>query len=174
MGKLPKDTAKNASKLHKRVGELLVELFPVMNIQQECCVSEVNKNFKSNREKFDWVIFDLQIVIEVHGEQHYTYVCFGGEQKFNAKQKFSKQVHSDIKKQKAVEDIGWAYVEVKYTEKKISKEELLDKIDAALKAIEPVEEEEKPKPKSRLGQKPKGGYKWPKRKLQSRGFQKKK
>jgi hypothetical protein len=76
--KIPTNLAKNASQLHKHIGELLVQLYPGYQIRQEYCVSKVNPEFISGREKFDWVIVKLNVVIEVHGEQHYLPVCFGG------------------------------------------------------------------------------------------------
>ncbi|MHA2069837.1 MAG: hypothetical protein ACXABY_36190, partial [Candidatus Thorarchaeota archaeon] len=56
--KIPEQLAKNASKQHKYVGELLQEnpMFRNYMIRQEYPVSRVNPSYESNREKFDWVV----------------------------------------------------------------------------------------------------------------------
>lgn len=144
--RLARDTQKNASKLHIRVLELLVELFPNLNIQQEMKVSEVNPSFGSNRERYDLCIPEMNIVIEIQGEQHYQKVCFGGITEEQAKKNLLKRQEVDYLKEKAARDNGWGYVIVKYTEKKITKEELLTKINVAINdIIVPEEKIEKEK-----------------------------
>lgn len=138
--RLARDTQKNASKLHVRVLELLVELFPNLNIQQEMKVSEVNPSFGSNRERYDLCIPEMNIVIEIQGEQHYQKVCFGGITEEQAKKNLLKRQEVDYLKEKAARDNGWGYVIVKYTEKKITKEELLTKINVAINDIVVPEE----------------------------------
>jgi hypothetical protein len=171
------NTAKNASKLHKKVGELLTSedsFLSKYEIRQEYPVSKVNPSFKSNREKFDWVILGLKIVIEAHGIQHYTPTCFGGITQDEAKINFLSQLQRDEDKMNAALDAGWGYVVVKYTEKDITIEELIEKINNA-EWHESKEIAERPKAKiqSRGFQKHKGKYKWPKRKIHSQPFPKK-
>jgi len=171
--KSPQQLAKNASKLHKRIGELLTcEDSPYKNyeIRQEYHVSKVNPDYKSNREKFDWVILGLNVVIEIMGEQHFSYVCFGGVDIEEAKRNFLQRLRLDERKQTAAETALWAYVVVKYTEKKITLEELVVKISEALSTV----------PdgiyiqfKSKVKMPKKDNYQWPTRKLQSRPFPKK-
>lgn len=178
-------TAKNASKLHKIIGDHLTELFPNYEVRQEYSVNKVNEGFYSGREKFDWIVLGLKIVCEIHGEQHYRPVCFGGITMTEAKRNFEKRVDVDKLKEEAARDAGWAYVVVKYTEKKITSEELSTKINEAIKDSEPAKEIKSAKPKciiqgrgfqkdgpkqkiqSRGFSKAKDGYKWPKRKLNS-------
>jgi len=176
--KLPQQLAKNASKLHKRVGKLIsCKESPYSNyeIRQEVRVSDINPDYKSNREKFDWVILGLKVVIEIHGEQHYSPVCFGGMDIEKAKRVFLQRLRLDEKKQTAAKEAKWAYVVVKYTEKNITLEELVDKISDALEEVEEgIYQDNKLKAKiqSRGFQKHEGEYKWPTRKIQSRPFQK--
>lgn len=138
--RLARDTQKNASKLHVRVLELLVELFPNLNIQQEIKVSEINPSFGSNRERYDLCIPEMNIIVEVHGEQHYQNVCFGGITEEQARKNLLKRQEVDYLKEKAARDNGWGYVIIKYTEKKITKEELLTKINVTINEIVVPEE----------------------------------
>ena len=175
--KLPQQLAKNASKLHKHVGKLLVQLFPGYEVRQEYPVNKINLGFKSGREKFDWIVLGLNVVIEAHGIQHFKKTCFGGITGDEAKRNFRKQRERDWKKEEAVREAGWAYVVVKYTEKDITLAELSSKILEAIKdsqiAKEIVPAKFKVKLQSRGFQKPQNGYQWPTRKIQSRKFPKK-
>jgi len=91
----------------------------------------VSHYFDSGREKFDWVILDLMIVIECHGQQHYKPVCFGGIPEEEAKIRFQEQVLRDLKKMQAAQKAGWTYIIFKYDEKDITPSILLDKVAAA-------------------------------------------
>jgi len=147
--KLPQHLAKNASKLHKHVGLLLTELYPNYEVRQEYSVSKINIGYKSNREKFDWVVLGLNIVIEIHGEQHFIPVCFGGIALDQAKINLVKRKDVDWEKQEAAQKAGWAYLVVKYTEKKITSQELSSRISDAIKDSQPAEEIKPAKPPSR-------------------------
>ena len=177
---LPARVAKNASKLHKHVGELLISddsPYRGFEIRQEHQVSAVNPDYKSNKERFDWAILGLNVVVEIMGEQHYRPVCFGGMTIDEAKRNFIRRLELDEQKQKAAEEALWAYVVVKYDEKNITLEQLTEKITEALhKVPEGIYKQKKPKAKiqNRGFQKQKGKKQWPTRKLQSRNtFQKK-
>jgi hypothetical protein len=172
--KTPLQLAKNASKLHKHIGLLLVELFPSYEVRQEYPVSKVNIGYKSNREKFDWVVVGLNIVIEVHGEQHYKPVCFGGITGEQAKRNFVKRQQVDWEKQEAAQKAGWAYVVVKYNEKNITADKLSDKCVMAIADSQPAEEIKRVKPKAKIQSR---GFnnnneksKWPTKKIPSRKF----
>jgi len=170
--KLPTQLAKNASKLHKHIGKLLVELFPHNIVRQEYPVSKVNPSFKSNREKFDWVVLGINVVVEVHGQQHYKPVCFGGITIDEAKIIFRKRQEVDWEKQEAAFKAGWAYLVVKYTETKLSAEGLLSRVSEAIEESKTAEEIKSARPKAKIQsrgfQKHEGKYKWPKRKIQTR------
>lgn len=168
-------TAKNASKLHRRILELLSSedsMFKNYNIRQEVSVKDINPTFSTRREKIDIIINDLRVCIEVHGRQHYTKVCFGGIDGQEAERKFKEQQDRDYKKQKAVEEAGWAYIAIPYTDKNIDLGELTRRIKEALDAVEEYIEVEKPKQKIKsqgFRSKPEGyKYKWPQRKIQTK------
>lgn len=168
--KLPQQLAKNASKLHKHIGKLLVEIFPNYQVRQEYPVNKVNESFPSGREKFDWVVLDLKIVIEVHGQQHYKPTCFGGITKDRAKINFRQRLEADWKKQEAAEKAGWTYLIVRFDEQNITADELIKRISESVVSSKPAEDITPAKSKVRINN-PKE-YKWPTRKIQSRPFQK--
>ena len=130
--RLNKKYRKNASKLHKAVGDMLraSPVFSNYRIYQEYPVNRISPYFDSGREKFDWVILDLMVVIEVMGQQHYYPVRFGGISHEEAKVKFQQQIRRDTAKKEAAQKAGFIYVEFKYDEKDISVSSLMAKISA--------------------------------------------
>lgn len=176
--RIPTQLAKNASKMHKLVGKLLTcNESPYKNyeIRQEYHVTMVNPDYICNREKFDWVILGLKVVIEVHGEQHYGPVCFGGITIDEAKRNFLKRVHLDSIKQEAAERAMWAYVVVKYDETDLTLDKLVNRITRALEHVpNGIYEQEKTKAKIQNRgfqiSKRETRYRWPTRKIQSRKF----
>lgn len=127
-----KEYRKNASKLHKAVGDML-HASPILSnyrIYQEYPVNMVSPYFDSGREKFDWVIMDFMVVIECHGQQHYQPVRFGGISQEEADVKFVQQIRRDIAKKNAARKAGWTYVVFKYDEKTIDIASLMAKITA--------------------------------------------
>jgi len=109
----------NASSLHKKVGDLLRTsfLFSNYSILQEYPVNQVNKSFPSGREKFDWVILELNTVIEIHGRQHFVPTDFSGDKdETEILQDFKDLQRRDREKKEAAESAGWKYILVKYNE----------------------------------------------------------
>ena len=170
--------------MHKLVGKLLKELYTNYEIRQEYPVNKINESFPSGREKFDWVVLGLQIVIEVHGQQHFQPVCFGGMLMSEAKKNFQKRVETDERKRTAAEDAGWTYLVVRYDEKNIDGEGLSRRISEAIKKPKRVlEKPRRAKPKATIQSrgfskdapkqkipnrgfpKREGKYQWPKRKI---------
>lgn len=60
----------NASEYHRRVGEILKELFPGLFIAQEVPI-KVDKGLNRKTLYLDWYIPNLKIGFEVDGEFHY-------------------------------------------------------------------------------------------------------
>ena len=112
----------NASKLHKRVGDILQapgSPFRNFKIYQEYPVSRVNPEYHNNSHKFDWVILDLYLVIEAHGEQHYNPVAFGGMDYEEATECFLQQRHRDNSKMDAAVEAGFTYIVIPYHDYKL-------------------------------------------------------
>jgi len=180
--KLPRELAKNASKLHKHVGELIQKIpeFKNFEIRQEYPVKKVNKEFSSGKEKFDWVVLGAKIIIECHGKQHFEPVTFGGISLEEAKTNLVKQQERDEAKREAAEKAGWVYVMVSYEEANIDESELSEKIknELALSLISKKTEDmwkkvKEAAEKNKKPQKQKKKYTWPKRKIPSRPFNQK-
>ena len=145
--------------------------FKNYEIRQEYYVSMVNPDYLSNREKFDWAILGLKVIIEVHGEQHFSPVCFGGITIDEAKRNFLRRLQLDEEKKNAATEALWAYVVVKYDEKDLNLEQLIEKVTEALREVpEGIYEQKKPKAKiqNRGFQKSDRKYQWPKRKIQNK------
>lgn len=131
---------KSSSKLHKQVGDILRNsLFKHNKIYQEYPVNKINPSFPSGREKFDWYIKDLNLIIEVHGEQHYRPVCFGGISAEEAEINFKRQQFRDMLKRDAAEAVGATYIIVKFDEK-INEDLLIDRIYKNSIDVEKIEE----------------------------------
>lgn len=120
---------KNASKLHKAVGDVIFSTAFLKNLRiyQEYPAKQLFSEFKSYREKYDWVILDLQIIVECHGLQHYKPVRFGGITEEEARQRFIEQVRRDRLKQQIAEKHGWKYVVIKYDDD-LSPDKIIEKI----------------------------------------------
>jgi hypothetical protein len=123
-----------ASILHQKVGNVLraSTVLGSYRIYQEYPVIRVNPGYHSGRSKFDWVIIDLKIVIECHGQQHYKPVTFGKiKEGYTADQLFKAVQHNDQMKKEAALAAGYTYVVVPYTDQdKITEEYILALIEA--------------------------------------------
>lgn len=108
----------NASKLHITVGDCLRDssIFSGYNIYQEYPVNKINSDYPCAAHKFDWVIPDLFLVIECHGEQHYRGVRFGGISEEEATSNFLHQRHRDNMKMNAAVSAGWTYLTISFAD----------------------------------------------------------
>ncbi len=104
----------NASSLHKKVGEILrnSSVFKYHQSYQEYPVNRVNPEYQSGREHFDWCIPSLKFVCEVHGQQHYQKVNWGGMSDERAQELFEQQVERDRLKREAAISAGWTYIAI--------------------------------------------------------------
>ena len=98
------------SKLHLTGRELLIELFPTVQVLEEVLVPLT----RYEKGYFDFYINTLKLVIEVHGQQHY---------KFNSlfhtsAQDFANQRKKDRRKQEWCEYNNITYIELPYNEDK--------------------------------------------------------
>ena len=103
---------RTASKLHKTVGDILMDpqgMFAGHRVYQEYPVARVNPDCKNQRLHFDWVDLDLKLVIECHGLQHYEVVTFGGEAS-----DLTMQVVRDGEKEEYALKAGFTYIIVPY------------------------------------------------------------
>jgi len=137
---------KSASKLHRKVGEILRTTYAFKNhkVYQEYPVNKVNEEYPDGSHHFDWVIPDLKVVIECHGKQHYVATQFGKEEVWDTIQRFKDGRKRDQAKKQAAEDAGYVYVIIDWTEEKtIDGTTLLARIYASRTAISPDSDEVK-------------------------------
>lgn len=114
------DFQQGASRLHKKIGEILSSTLPFsgFDLKQEVPVSSLFKSYSNNRDKYDWVIPDLFLIIEGNGQQHYKPVTFGGSV-VDAEFKFQSQRFKDRQKEEIAILNGWTFFSIPYTDEKI-------------------------------------------------------
>ena len=124
---------KNASKLHKRVGDHIraSKTFGGYQIYQEYPVSKVNSNYSNNSHHFDWVIPTIKLVIECHGIQHEQPVAFDGNID-NSIDNFHAIQARDLAKKNAALAADYHYIVIRHDEIQLLTDKLLfDKIKEA-------------------------------------------
>lgn len=134
---------KNASRLHKAVGEILRNdpLFTHYTAYQEYPVNKVNESYPHGSHHFDWVIPQLFVVIECHGRQHFQAVAFDGDVD-KAVESFHATRYRDNLKKNAALAAGYRYVVIPYTfEKTVTSKIIADKINEAEKDLETYRQE---------------------------------
>lgn len=122
----------SASKLHIIIGDTLrdSEIFGGYTAYQEYPVNRVNTSYTESSHHFDWVLPEIQIVIEGHGKQHYEVVAFGGDLQ-EALFAFQAGRRRDAAKKDAAIAAGYTYIEVPYSDEKLITDQYLwDKYQA--------------------------------------------
>lgn len=81
---------------------------------QEVPVIDLIPDYPSSQHRFDWYLEELNIVLEVHGAQHYKPTSFGA-QSFEKKQAaFKDGQNRDNMKQAAAIEAGFKYLCISY------------------------------------------------------------
>lgn len=137
---------KNASRFHVSVGEMLrsSSLTGNLRLYQEYPANLICP-YLDSRLRYDWVILDWKVAIELHGQHHYQPVRFGGITQEEAETNLQTQQERDIIKEEGAVKAGWSYIVFKYDEP-ISLETLLKKIEKAQPNNDVVEENYKKNP----------------------------
>ena len=145
--RLTEGPARCKSKRHKETWSLIKESFPGYRVYNEYPYSSVIGSRKSagghdilygnsyatvsNRLRADICIKDVDIVIEVMGEQHYIPVAFGGEED-KAKNQFAQQQRNDYIKRSMASEFGFIILELPYFVDMPNKKEWLDLFSQAI------------------------------------------
>lgn len=140
----------SASKLHRKIGDLLRShpAFKHHKLYQEYPVNKINSDADS-RWHFDWVIPNLKIVIEVHGQQHYK-VCTFGMKVEDAIDSFHNIQRRDQLKKDAALAAGFTYIVIPYNKVnsltgsdllQLIKENTIDSDDIVQTNTKPVKEQ---------------------------------
>lgn len=109
--------ASGASKLHKKIGEVLFISpgFLGCTLMQEVHVQELFPQYNNGRDRYDWVIPQRFTVIEAMGVQHTKVQSFGGNAG-EAIMNFKTQKFKDANKQEIAILNGWTYIAIPHTD----------------------------------------------------------
>lgn len=128
-----------ASKLHRRIRRLIKEILGT-TIKEEVNVQKLFTDYPTRDHYYDLVIPSYNLVIECHGEQHFSIQTFGEKDINKAIENFHRGKHRDRRKEEIVWENGWGYLVIAYNElpKKDSeaKKIIVSKIQTAIKNIE--------------------------------------
>ena len=117
------------SKFHEEVRKIFVSdsFFSKLRCFQEVPVKDLCPTYPSSSHRFDWYIEDLNMIIELHGQQHYAFSNRGNIQYEDAQRAFLKGKVRDHDKQTAITDQGLVYKIISYKEYgKLTAEKLKD------------------------------------------------
>lgn len=110
----------NASKFHNRVREIFVAdpFFKMMKCYQEVNVADLVEGYPYRNHHFDWFIEELQMVVELHGAQHYKATNYGSMGYDETHRAFRDMQNRDSQKKTAALEAGYDYTEISYKEYK--------------------------------------------------------
>lgn len=122
------DYRSDASQLHQKVGQSLQQgIFKDYKIYQEYPVFKLNPLYLNKRDRYDWVILDLKLIIEIMGQQHFIPINFGNASNEQAIDNMMNQKYRDKRKEQAAIDAGYTYIVVPFSDSaKISSGYILD------------------------------------------------
>lgn len=109
----------NASDFHNNLKEIFCTdtYFKQIQCFQEVPVNNLVENYDSPLEAVDWYIESLNVVIELHGEQHYKMTSFGNTSFNQKKINFNNIKYRDNKKKTALINSGFNFIEISYKDK---------------------------------------------------------
>jgi hypothetical protein len=85
---------------------------------------------RATRLHADWVVLDMRLIVEFHGEHHYGAVIYGDDAR-KAQSAYQARQHLDLIKRRIAREAQFTYVEWPYS-KKLNEEELRAVIEVAL------------------------------------------
>lgn len=107
-GYISKNRASNKSSLHLQARELISSMFPTLQVLEEVPITIR----KSETLYLDFYLPLKKLCIETHGEQHYNFVPFYHNNKFN----FLKAQKRDREKEEWCDINGIKYIALPYNE----------------------------------------------------------
>lgn len=114
----------NQSGFHELVRNIFTtdSFFRSLRCYQEVPVVDLVENYPNPRHRFDWYIEEISTIVELHGDQHYAVVNYGGIGYDEAVREFHRIRDRDHAKRVAAECAGYIYRVIPYRMK--------DKLDA--------------------------------------------
>tara|TARA_E500000331_G_C17115124_1_gene651389 strand:- start:457 stop:879 length:423 start_codon:yes stop_codon:yes gene_type:complete len=118
----------NASLFHNDLREVFTTdpFFKQLNCYQEVLLSDLVDDYPNNYDSVDWYVDELNLVIELHGKQHYEMVKFSNSKSFLENQiAFNNIKYRDNRKKTFLQNANYLYEEISYKDaKKISSQYL--------------------------------------------------
>lgn len=114
----------NCSKGHLYARELLKDIFPSYMIYEEVTLPGSKINTATHPLYADFLIPNIKIVVEIHGEQHYTHSTFF----HSSKSEFLKAKKRDQTKKAWCELNNFSFIELKHDEQDRWRETIIDGI----------------------------------------------
>ena len=115
---------KNKSQWHIKAVELVKEMFPNQSVMEEVELPGTKDKGLLRNLYADIFLPNLRLLVEVHGEQHYSYNSFF----HNTEMDFWKQKKKDGHKKKWCELNNIIYVELPYNDSDNWKQRIIDSI----------------------------------------------
>lgn len=105
-----------ASKFHNKVREIFAtdNYFKLFKCYQELNVQELIPTYSYNNHHYDWYIEELNLILELHGRQHYVATNFGKKGYDEVIQDFNNSKKRDSLKKMAAIKHGFSYKEISY------------------------------------------------------------
>lgn len=119
------------SKFHEKVRTIFrTEMpFKLLRCYQEVNVQDLFPAYFANGHHYDWYIKELNLIIELHGTQHYKATAFGAMSYEEKQRNFYRQQDRDNSKKTIALEHGVSYIEIPY-DKNITLEKILKHIGA--------------------------------------------
>ena len=122
----------SASKFHNSLRQIFITdmFFKQLQCFQEVLVKDLVPAYTSPYDAVDWYIDEYNIIIELHGIQHYKIQSFGSKDSYwNQKKNFHNIKYRDNRKKTALLDAGYSFLELSYKDcAKVTPEYLKHKI----------------------------------------------
>lgn len=129
------------SKLHQAAWEALQgTIFTGRKILEEVLVKDLFPLYISMRDRYDIVLPELLLIIELHGIQHYKIATFGADAG-TAVMNFKLQQERDQDKREIAILNGWKYIEIPFTDEKLITQQYLFDCYSKIVTEVPVVEE---------------------------------
>ena len=106
----------SASDFHNSIRDIFCtdSYFKQIQCFQEVPVVYLVNNYDSNQEAVDWYIESYNLVIELHGNQHYKATAFGNMSYSEKQVSFNNIRYRDNKKKTALINANYNYLEIPY------------------------------------------------------------
>jgi len=124
------DLIEQASNFHNKVRDIFrfSNYFKRFHCYQEVNVKDLINDYADHNHHYDWYIQELNIILELHGDQHYKITNYGSIDYGQAFRAFKNIQYRDNLKKQAALDANYSYVEIPYKFCKKLNETLLIKI----------------------------------------------